>query len=86
VDWETAQEDLGRTPAQIEQMRGRRKRTSTVDTGVGVQQALLDAANAGVGPCVIAIFCYGICTGIVIAWVIVWAIAVGTPRMTAYAG
>jgi hypothetical protein len=47
VDWETAQEDLGRTPAQIEQMRGRREADLALDTGAGVQAALVDAANAG---------------------------------------
>jgi hypothetical protein len=49
VDWETAQEDLGRTPAQIEQMKTRRQADLTFDTGVGVQAALVDAANADPG-------------------------------------
>jgi hypothetical protein len=36
VDWETAQEDLGRTPAQIEQMQSRRKADAELAIGVGV--------------------------------------------------
>jgi hypothetical protein len=46
IDWETAQEDLGRTPAQIEQMKARREADMNLALGIGVQQALVDAANA----------------------------------------
>jgi hypothetical protein len=35
ADWETAQEDLGRTPAQIEQMKKRRVEDSRVAVGLG---------------------------------------------------
>ena len=40
VDWETAQERLGETPAAIEQMKKRRDADSSVALGFGVQSAL----------------------------------------------
>jgi hypothetical protein len=40
TDWETAQEDLGRTPEQIEQMRSRRDSDLSVGVAAGVQSAL----------------------------------------------
>jgi hypothetical protein len=40
TDWETAQEDLGRTPAQIEQMRRRRDADLTANVATGVQAAI----------------------------------------------
>jgi hypothetical protein len=48
LDWETAQEDLGRTPAQIETMKQRRSAELLQDTGLGVQAALIEAANADI--------------------------------------
>jgi hypothetical protein len=47
VDWETAQIDLGRTPAEIELMKQRRIDEMRVDNGFGLQAALVEAANAG---------------------------------------
>jgi hypothetical protein len=47
TDWETAQEDLGRTPAQIEQMRRRRESDLSVAVGAGVQAALQSEAALG---------------------------------------
>jgi hypothetical protein len=44
VDWETAQEDLGRTPAQIEQMRKRRLADARTDLGFG--ESLADPGAA----------------------------------------
>jgi hypothetical protein len=49
TDWETAQEDLGRTPAQIEQMKRRRESDLAVAVGAGVQSALQSEA-AVLGP------------------------------------
>lgn len=39
VDWETAQEDIGRSPAMIERMKERREKESTEALSFGVQQA-----------------------------------------------
>jgi hypothetical protein len=44
VDWETAQEDLGRTPAQIEQMKKRRLADARTDLGFG--ESLADPGAA----------------------------------------
>lgn len=41
LDWETAQEDLGRTPAEIAQMKRRRDEEATFDVSAGVQAALV---------------------------------------------
>jgi len=40
IDWETAQERLGETPAAIDQMRDRRAADSEMALGFGVQQAI----------------------------------------------
>lgn len=40
VDWETAQIDLGRTPAEIELMKQRRQNDLMLDTGMAVQAAI----------------------------------------------
>ena len=43
IDWETAQERLGESPAAIDQMRSRRQADSDMALGFGVQQALNEA-------------------------------------------
>jgi hypothetical protein len=45
IDWETAQEKLGRTPQEIELMKQRRAADLALDTGTAVQLAI--AASAG---------------------------------------
>jgi hypothetical protein len=47
LDWETAQEKLGETPQQIELMKKRRQEELDLETGLGLQAALVQAANAG---------------------------------------
>lgn len=46
TDWETAQEDLGRTPEQISLMKSRRGVDASLALGFGVQQVADDAAVA----------------------------------------
>lgn len=43
IDWETAQERLGESPAAIDQMRSRRAADSELALGFGVQQAIDEA-------------------------------------------
>lgn len=45
VDWETAQIDLGRTPAEIKLMKQRRQDDLMLDTGVAVQAAISGSAG-----------------------------------------
>lgn len=45
VDWETAQIDLGRTPAEIELMKQRRMADLTLDTAAAVQAAIAGSAG-----------------------------------------